>query len=218
MQIYEAVNTASPNLCDPARTAVWEILFDEVEKGKQTADDAIARILKSARQEIENIAKTNVRIDLGGDQKPSKKMADWAKRIAEQKDISLPRGALSSTSVLRAFLDEHAPKRSKTRRDKQSRAKASSNSPMVSPKPSAPRYPRRPLEAQNPFRRGSTPTRPQPTPPGRLPRSRWHSPTAIAEEKGLSIPDDVQASATRLSKWLDKQKGSNNRTGPSPGL
>ncbi len=217
MDLYNALNAVVPNLCDPARTALWETLFDAVEKGQRSARDAVEQILQSARQEIEKITATNVRIDLGGDRKPTKQMADWAKRIAEQKGISLPRGTLSSMSATRAFLDEHAPKRETNESGE-----------------------RMPTEGQVKFAQGIAGSLGTQVPDDALASAKalstWidTNKTAadaarppsekqlglaerIAEERELSIPDNVRASAQLLSKWLDEQMGGSKGSGKGGG-
>jgi DNA topoisomerase III len=113
MQLYRILNEVCPNVVDPGRTAVWETIFDMVEKGRMTAEDAVAKILDATRKEIETISRNAgaARISIGKAGKPSEKMAAAAKMIAERKGIKVPRGALGDASLCRAFLDEHMPKR-----------------------------------------------------------------------------------------------------------
>ena len=207
LDLYKAIMAAAPNLCDPGRTALWETIFDSVEKGERTAAEAVDVILTEARKEIEKIKGTNVRITFGGDSKPSQKLVDWAKRIAEQKGISLPRGTLSSLSATRAFLDEHAPKREKNEAGEslpsegqlnfarriagdmgkdvpqEAMASAKALSAWIDSNKSAAQAARPPSEKQLAFAQ------------------------KLADEKGVPIPDEGRTSGAVLSAWIDEQTG-----------
>lgn len=113
MKLWEALRSVCPNVVDPARTALWETLFDKVEKGQATPEAVVDRILIDARKEIDSIVarKGTVTVSIGKASKPTEKMAALAKSIAERKKIKLPKGALSDGTICRAFLDEHAGQR-----------------------------------------------------------------------------------------------------------
>lgn len=113
MELYNTLVSICPNVVDPGRTAVWESLFEYVEKGRITAHDAVEKILKATSAELSQIAsrKGEVLIETGGKSKPTPMMVKAAKAIAERKGLSLPKGLASNSSVCRAFLDEHMPKR-----------------------------------------------------------------------------------------------------------
>ena len=113
MQLYKTLLQACPNVVDPARTAIWETIFDMVEKGKMSAEDAIERVLGETRKEIDNIinASSDLKIKIGKSSKPSPKMIALAKRIAEQKKIKLPPKCTTDTMVCREFLENNLPKR-----------------------------------------------------------------------------------------------------------
>lgn len=113
MQLYQTLMQVCPNVVDPARTALWETIFDSVEKGKMTAEDAVKKILIETQREIDNIVSKGgaVRIAIGGKSKPTPKMVDLAKKVAERKGITLPRGVSTDSIACRKFLEEHLPPR-----------------------------------------------------------------------------------------------------------
>lgn len=113
LQLYDVLMRACPNVVDPARTAAWEMLFDYVEKGKLTAEDAVKKILSSTQKEINNIKGSDVQIDIGKTSKPTPKMIAAAKRIAERKGIKLPAGTVSNSATCRTFLEKHLGNRPK---------------------------------------------------------------------------------------------------------
>lgn len=113
MKLWLALRQVCPNVVDPARTALWETLFDSVERGKISADAAVSKILASAQKEIDAIVaqKGTVSISIGKAGKPTDKMVALAKSIAERKNIKLPAGVTSNSQKCRAFLDEHMVRR-----------------------------------------------------------------------------------------------------------
>jgi len=113
LQLYKTLVEACPNVVDPGRTAVWETIFDMVEAGKMTAQDAVTRINDMTVKEIEKIRAATVKIEIGGKSKPTTKMVQAAKKIAERKDMKLPAGVISDSAKCRAFLDEHLGNRPK---------------------------------------------------------------------------------------------------------
>ncbi|MFX4300214.1 DNA topoisomerase [Pseudosulfitobacter pseudonitzschiae] len=113
LQLYDVLIQACPNVVDPARTAAWEMLFDSVEKGRMTAEDAVDKILKLTQKEINNIKGSDVRIEIGTASKPTPKMIAAAKKIAERKGIKLPAGTISNSGKCRTFLEEHLGNRPK---------------------------------------------------------------------------------------------------------
>lgn len=113
LQLYEVLLRNCPNVVDPARTAAWEMLFDHVEKGKLSAEDAVSKILGLTQKEINNICSSTEKIEIGGASKPTPKMVAAAKKIAERKGIKLPAGTVSNSQKCRAFLEEHLGNRPK---------------------------------------------------------------------------------------------------------
>lgn len=108
MALYELLLEIAPNVVDPARTAQWEMAFDFVEKGKMTAEDAVARILRETEVEISRIASASGKqVAIGKGNKPTPKMVAAAKSVAERKGIRLPGGVTTDSARCRAFLDEH---------------------------------------------------------------------------------------------------------------
>jgi DNA topoisomerase-3 len=113
LKLYETLMEACPNVVDPGRTAVWETIFDMVESGKMSAEDAVDKINGMTRKEIANIQAATVQIEIGGKSKPTPKMAKFAKQIAEKKDIKIPAGTLTDSNKCRAFIDKHVEPRAK---------------------------------------------------------------------------------------------------------
>ena len=113
LQLYKVLMQACPNVVDPARTAVWETIFDFVEAGKMTAEEAVGKINAMTVKEIANIRAADVQIAIGGKSKPTPKMIAAARKIAERKKIKLPTGVTTDSMKCRAFLDEHLGERSR---------------------------------------------------------------------------------------------------------
>jgi DNA topoisomerase-3 len=113
MALYKTLLAVCPNVVDPVRTAQWETMFDMVEKGKMSAQDAVLRIVKETTNEIARIESRSgeVSISVGKTSKPTDNMIKAAKMIAERKDIKLPKGLLGDSSVCSAFLKEHMGER-----------------------------------------------------------------------------------------------------------
>jgi DNA topoisomerase III len=108
MALYDLLMEIAPNVVDPARTAQWEMAFDFVEKGRMTAEEAVARILKETEVEIARIAAASGKqVAIGKGSKPTPKMVSAAKTVAERKGIKLPAGVITDSAKCRAFLDEH---------------------------------------------------------------------------------------------------------------
>ncbi len=113
MLLYKTLMGVCPNVVDPARTAVWETLFDRVQQGAMTAEDAVAKILAETSREIERIVSngSTARISIGTKSKPTPKMADLARSVSDRTGIALPKGALTDGNICRAYLDANLPKR-----------------------------------------------------------------------------------------------------------
>jgi DNA topoisomerase-3 len=114
LALYQTLMKVCPNVVDPGRTAIWEMLFDFVEKGQMTADAAIQKILDETQKEIDLI-KTggHEKIEIGGKSRPTPKMVKAAESIATRKKINLPAGVKTDSSKCRAFLEEHMGQRPK---------------------------------------------------------------------------------------------------------
>lgn len=109
MRLWELLRRVCPNVVDPARTALWETLFDSVEKGRVRPEDVVEKILGEARKEIEAIMACagSAHVAIGKSQKPTEKMVAMARSIAERQKVTLPRGTLTDSQKCRAFLDTH---------------------------------------------------------------------------------------------------------------
>lgn len=113
MKLYDVLMKVCPNVVDPARTAIWETLFDMVEKGTIDANAAVQKILAETTREIERIKQNAgvVSIEIGKAGKPTPKMIAAAKSVAERKGIKLPPKCTTDSGVCRSFLEAHLPKR-----------------------------------------------------------------------------------------------------------
>ncbi len=217
MKLWELLRKVCPNVVDPARTALWETLFDGVERRKISAEAAVEKILVETRKEIEAIVSCRgaAQVSIGKSGKPTEKMAAFAKRVAEQKNIKLPRGALTDSQKCREFLDEHAGPRPITGEGGQRPAggapsekqlafahslaertgialpeDATANSQALSAwidKAKAKAPPRPPSEKQLAFAE------------------------RLAEENGIELPPAVRADMTACSAFIDKQMGGSKR-------
>ncbi|MBW3243396.1 hypothetical protein KUV57_12050 [Epibacterium sp. DP7N7-1] len=209
MMLYKALVQACPNVVDPARTAVWEMIFDMVEKGKMTAEDAVKKILIDTKREIDNIvnASSTVQITIGKASKPTPKMAAAAKSIAERKNIKMPPKCLTDSAVCRAFLEEHLPRRdpnapkgqggsyppSEKQLDLAKRLAAEGNIEI----PSAALASSRELSS---WIDGAMKKQP-PRPPS---DKQLALAEQLSEEKGVDLPEKVKASMKECSSFIDK--------------
>ena len=109
MKLYDMLSKVCPAVVDPARTAAWETLFDGVERGKISAEEAVLRILEGVKTELGRIGQASggISISIGATSRPTPKMVAAAKSVAERKGVKLPRGATTDSNVCRAFLDAH---------------------------------------------------------------------------------------------------------------
>ena len=119
--LFGILERADPALVDPAVTAELEYLLDDVLTGRQEMMGAIDAVCDFARRIIGNLTERSAegeavagaeRAAGDEDRAPTAAMRKFAAAIAKRKDIRPPRGYTRSAAVCRAFLDEHAPKRS----------------------------------------------------------------------------------------------------------
>lgn len=109
MDVWRVLKRTCPNVVDPARTALWETLFDTVERKVSTPEAVVARILEETRKEIDAIiACGGERIAIGKASAPTPKMKAFAESLAQKKGIKLPPGVLTNSAKCQAFLNEHA--------------------------------------------------------------------------------------------------------------
>lgn len=109
MDLWRVLKKSCPNVVDPGRTALWETLFDTVEKKASTPEAVVNRILEETKKEIEAITTCDVeRIAIGKANAPTAKMKDFAQSLADRKKIKLPPGTLTNAAKCQAFLNEHA--------------------------------------------------------------------------------------------------------------
>ena len=120
LALFGVLGRADPGLVDPGVTAEMECLLDDVLTGRQEMMGAIEAVCDSARRIIGKLAVQGSDGEApvpgnapgGGDRPPTAAMRKYAASIAKRKGIKPPRGYTKSAAVCRAFLDEHAPRRS----------------------------------------------------------------------------------------------------------
>jgi DNA topoisomerase III len=122
LKLFGVLQQADPALVDPGVTAQLECLLDDVVIGKQEMIGAIDAVCDVARRIIGKL-KNGVPAgatpllgpafgDVGGIRPPTPAMKRFAVTISRQKRVSLPAGYATSSSICRAFLQQHAPKKS----------------------------------------------------------------------------------------------------------
>ncbi len=121
LTLFSVLERADPALVDPGVTAKLECLLDDVVVGKQEMIGAIDAVCDVAQRIIGKLKQGAV---AGGpsllgatggngasDRPPTPAMKRFATSLAQQKGIKPPPGYTKSGSVCRAFLDQHAPKK-----------------------------------------------------------------------------------------------------------
>ena len=121
LALFSVLKRADPALVDPGVTAELECLLDDVLTGRQEMTGAIDAVCGSARRIIGQLGERGADGEdailgeadgSGGDRPPTAKMRKFAASIAKSKGIKPPAGYTKSAALCRAFLDEHAPRRS----------------------------------------------------------------------------------------------------------
>ena len=121
LALFGVLRQADPVLVDPGATAQLECLLDDVVTGKQEMVGAIDAVCDVAQRIIGKLKDgaaagappllaAAVGSDAGG-RPPTPAMKRFAVSIARQKDLKPPPGYTKSGSICRAFLDQHAPKK-----------------------------------------------------------------------------------------------------------
>lgn len=216
MSLYELLMEIAPNVVDPARTAQWEMAFDFVEKGRMTAQDAVARILKETEVEIARIAASSGRqVAIGKGSKPTEKMITAARTVGERKGIKLPAGVTTDSAKCRAFLDEHLGPRPAGEQGARPASGPSEKqitfAEQVSeragvPIPDAVRGSARDLSAWI----DRTLEKAPPRPPSEKQLSFAEK---LAKEAGVDLPAAVRSDATACSAFIDKSMGGAQKGG-----
>lgn len=117
LALYQVLAAAAPPVVDPATTAMWEFKLDEILLGQLASLQVIDEIAGAAGKLITQIqahaAKGGALISGAskGGGKPTAKMVEFAKKLAEMKGVKLPKGLASDSNICRTFLDTHATKR-----------------------------------------------------------------------------------------------------------
>ncbi len=121
LALFGVLKQADPALVDPGVTAQLECLLDDVVTGKQEMVGAIDAVCDVAQRIIGKLKEgaaagappllgAAVGSDAGG-RPPTPAMKRFAVSIARQQGIKPPPGYTKSGSICRAFLDQHAPKK-----------------------------------------------------------------------------------------------------------
>jgi len=219
MALYDLLMEIAPNVVDPARTAQWEMAFDFVEKGRMTAEDAVARILKDTEVEITRIASASGKqVAIGKGSKPTEKMIAAARTVAERKGIKLPAGVTTDSAKCRAFLDEHLGNRPAGENGERAPSGPSEKQLAFAQSvaeragvalPDTVRGSARDLSAWI----DATLKKAPPRPPS---EKQIAFAEKLAEEAGVDLPAAVRSDATACSAFIDKNMGKGGGKGAAP--
>jgi len=122
LKLFGVLREADPALVDPGVTAQLECLLDDVVLGKQQMVSAIDAVCDVAERIIGKLR--NGPHDrgsgllgsgsggVGGGRPPTPAMKRYAVTISRQKRVTLPADYAISGSICRAFLEQHAPRKS----------------------------------------------------------------------------------------------------------
>ena len=121
LKLFGVLKQADPALVDPGVTAQLECLLDDVVVGKQEMMGTIDAVCDVALRIIGKLTHGPAsggppllglaRGGSGGERPPTPAMKQFAVVLARQKRIRLPAGYGTSESICRAFLEQHAPKK-----------------------------------------------------------------------------------------------------------
>ncbi len=124
LSLFGVLQQADPALVDPGVTAQLECLLDDVVVGKQEMVGAIDAVCNVAQRIIGKLVEgppggvspmLASASDGGGDARPpTAAMKRFADSLARQKGIKPPAGYTKSGSVCRAFLEQHARKKTES--------------------------------------------------------------------------------------------------------
>ena len=122
LKLFGVLKDADPALVDPGQTAQLECLLDDVVVGKQEMVGAIDAVCDVAQRIIGKLTEGPAasgapllgiaRGNGGSDRLPTPAMKRYAESIARQKRIRPPGGYATSGAICRAFLEQHAPRKS----------------------------------------------------------------------------------------------------------
>ena len=122
LKLFAILQEADPALVDPGVTAQLECLLDDVVVGKQammSAVDAVCDVAERIIGKIRNAPHGKGSGFLGpfsggagGVRAPTPAMKRYAVSISRQKRVSLPKDYATSAPICRAFLEQHAPRKS----------------------------------------------------------------------------------------------------------
>lgn len=106
LQIYTIFRERAPRLVNPGETARMEARLSDVQAGRATPDAVIGEFTTFLETVVPEIVAAGKMSGLKAPpRKPTPAMIAFARQIAERKNITLPRGALTNEETCRAFLD-----------------------------------------------------------------------------------------------------------------
>src|SRR5271168_1709593 len=124
LSLFGVLKQADPSLVDPGLTAQLECLLDEVVIGKQEmigAIDAVCDVAQRIIGKLQEGAAIGGPPLLGaaiagdaGSRPPTPAMKRFADSIVRDKGVKPPPGYATTGSICRAFLNQHAPKKTDT--------------------------------------------------------------------------------------------------------
>ena len=207
MKLYEVLDKADPQVVDPGTTARFERTLGSVVEKTVTMKDAIDAVSENAQRIIGRIAQSGARLEMNTNaavRAPTPAMKKLAKTIAERKDIKLPKGAMTSGTICKAFLDEHAggnggggAGREPSEKQKQFAGKIAQDSGIEIP-----------IEAQESARALSKWI------DAHKPKGTIKAPSdkqiafanSIAKRTNKTTPKEAMNDGAKLSKWIDQNK------------
>lgn len=108
LQIYKLFRQRAPMLVDPGTTARMEARLDDVLAGTAKPEDVIHETVQQLKSIIPQLTSAGALENITGlKSKPTPKMIDFAKVLAEKNNIKLPRGLLTDSDICKKFIDQH---------------------------------------------------------------------------------------------------------------
>ena len=206
IQLHQVLEQADPEVVDPGTTARFERTLGSVVEGNVAMHAAIEAVSDNAGRIIERIAKSDARVKTAGgaaQRAPTAAMKKLAKALAERKKIPLPKGAMSSGAICKAFLDEHAgggnggvPASERPPSEKQIAYAESIAKQTGKPIPESARAS---AAAMSRWLDGQRSKRPPS-------EKQIEFAKSIAARKKITIPEAALRSAPALSKWIDTER------------
>lgn len=106
------LETEYPQLVDPARTALWGTLFDDILAGTRSSQQVIDLIAEDTGRALTVLRAASGRVSLGlaGPRPPpSPAMVAAVERACKRQDLAAPDGYRTDRAICQEFLRAHAP-------------------------------------------------------------------------------------------------------------